>query len=104
MTSNQSDFIRRYWRIRTRVENVVQDVDRKVASILTEVRSNAARTLDNADHSIAQGVESFVGYMDKHPGFSALLNPTSVMRRITYRQTEETINRSRGAAPVDRNF
>lgn len=47
---------------------------------------------DSVDQHLANGVESFVEYMYKHPGFSAVLSPSSVIRRIAYRQTENTIN------------
>ncbi len=63
-------------------------------------RQSAAKLIPAAantvDVHLAQGVESFVSYMDKHSGFSAVLSPTSVMRRVAYRQTEDTINKSRG--------
>ena len=55
-----------------------------------------SNTADNLDAYIQVWVEDFVVYMDRHPGFSAVLAPSSVLRRVAYRQTEETINRGRG--------
>jgi hypothetical protein len=71
---------------------------------LKKVGTFICEMADSTDKHLASGVESFVSYMDKHPGFSAVLSPTSVLRRITYRQTEETITRSRGVGPVDSTF
>jgi hypothetical protein len=59
------------------------------------IKQHVSAAADVVDGHLAHGVESFVSYMDKHPGFSAVLAPTSVLRRIAYRQTEDTIIESR---------
>lgn len=84
----------------TRLRSVVRHSRPYVASAKKLVPAVA----NSLDVHLAHGVESFVSYMDKHPGFSAVLSPTSVMRRVAYRQTEDTINKSRGVSHVDRVF
>ena len=71
---------------------------------VTSAKKLVPAAANSLDVHLAHGVESFVSYMDKHPGFSAVLSPTSVMRRVAYRQTEDTINKSRGVSRVDRVF
>ena len=70
------------------------------APVIKEASVAAGRStlagLDVADKHLSVCVEGLVSYLDKHPGLAAVVNPTSVFRRVAYRQTDEAINKSRG--------
>ena len=76
-------------------ETALPVVKSTVSGARAHMSQGFVHCVDATDHRLADGVESFVAYMDKHPGFSAVLSPSSVLRRLAYRHTEETINKHR---------
>ncbi len=66
-----------------------------VATAKKTIGAVVSNTADNLDAHIQVWVEDFVVYMDAHPGFSAVIAPSSVTRRLAYRHTEELMNKNR---------